>query len=91
MRINPDYMLKTIGDDHVVVPTGKEAIRFKGVITLNESGARLFNALSKRSLEKKDLIQLLEEAYDVDTSTASKDVERFLETLRAHNVLVEDE
>ena len=90
MKINPNYILRNIAGEHVVVPTGEEGVNFNGIITLNESGKLLFETL-KTGVQSKDLVDVLINKYDVNLSQAQEDVEAFLETLRSKNVLIEDE
>ena len=36
MKINPEYVLRNIAGEQVVVPTGKVSRYFNGLITMNE-------------------------------------------------------
>ena len=64
MKVKKDYILKTVAGQHIVVPIGKEAIKFHGMITLNETGKFLFENL-KEDISMDDLTNRLVDNYDV--------------------------
>lgn len=86
MKIAEGFVLKTIAGNHIVVPVGANSIHFNSVITLNDSGAFLWNLLNEDETEQ-ELVSALLEAYEVDESTAKQDVAKFLESLRSANIL----
>ncbi len=45
MKLKPGYIVRSIAGETIVVPTGEEAIRFNGIMTLNKTGKVLFEAL----------------------------------------------
>lgn len=87
MTIKPEYKLKTLAGEHIVVPTGQEAVAFNGILTLNQSGKLLFERLQAGATEH-DLIQLLLDTYDVDRQRAEQDVNVFLSKLRQRDILL---
>ena len=86
MKIKTGYILRSIDDQHVVVPTGETAINFNGIITLNATGKTLFKAL-KSEQTTADLVKILTDTYDVDATRAQKDVTTFIKTLKKHGLL----
>ncbi len=86
MKIKKGYVLRTVAEQHLVVPTGEEGVNFNGIITLNNSGKLLFETLQKGA-EPSELVELLMETYDVDKATANDDVKTFIETLKTKNIL----
>lgn len=86
MKIKTGYKIKKVSDKYIVIPTLEESVNFSGIMTLNNSGKLLFEALqSKKSVE--DLIKLLTDEYDIDTNTARKDINSFIEKLKTNNLL----
>ena len=86
MKIKSEFILKSVAGQHIVVPIGKEAAKFHGMITLNETGKFLFeNLKTKQTLET--LIDRLMDTYDVTKEQATKDVQSFVDILNKHNVL----
>ena len=45
MKISKEFVLREIAGDYVIVPTGEAAYRFQGLITVNDTGAFLWEQL----------------------------------------------
>lgn len=90
MKIKKDYVVKTIGDDIVVVPIKDEAVRFNGIITLNKTGKYLFENLQAKDLAKEELIKLILDKYDVNEKKAKKDIDAFILKCQ-NNGLIDEE
>lgn len=48
MYVSKDFIVREIAGDYIVVPTGEEALKFNGLITLNEVGAFLWKKIGRR-------------------------------------------
>lgn len=88
MRLMEGLTARTIAGEHLLVPTGQAAGKFRGIITLNSSGVYLAEKL-KQDVTREDLIDALLEKYEVDRETAEQDVDRFLDKLRNNHLLLE--
>lgn len=88
MKIKKDYILRTVAGQHLVVPVGNEGVNFNGIITLNNSGKLLFEALLT-GCRKGDLVEVLIDVYEVSISEATKDVEEFIRLLKSKNLMEE--
>lgn len=86
MKIKDNFLLRKVADSYVVVPVGKLTLNFNGIITLNETGAFLFEQLQKGA-EREDLIENLLKEYDVDPEKAAADIDVFLEKVKDADVL----
>lgn len=86
MKTKEGFMLRSVGGRHVVVAVGKAAEEFNGLITLNESGAFLWEELSK-GISYDDLLKKMLEEYDVTEMTARSGLDRFLETARGAGLI----
>lgn len=86
MKVKSEYILRELAGQNIVVPVGSEAVNFNGIITLNNSGKRLFKKLKEES-SKEELIELLLEHYEVCKEQAKADVEVFLQKLESNNIL----
>ncbi len=86
MKIKEGFLLRTLGDACVVVPVGQASVDLRGMITLNETGAFLWEALQREQTEQSLTAQLLD-TYDVDETRAAEDVARFVELLRQNELL----
>jgi Tfp pilus assembly protein PilZ len=90
MKIKKDYVVKTIGEDIVVVPIKDEAVRFNGIITLNKTGQFLFQSLQNYDLSEEALLSIMLDKYDVDEKRAKKDIHNFLSKCRKNGLIDEE-
>ncbi|MBD8946517.1 MAG: PqqD family protein [Clostridiales bacterium] len=89
MKIKDGFLVKKILDDYLVVPTGDNIVDFAVAVSLNESGAFLWEQL-KSDRTKEDLVRALMAEYEaVDNATAEKDVVEFISLLKSHGFLSE--
>ena len=86
MKIKEGFVLRNVADATIVVPTGAASIDFNGMITLNETGAFLWHLVEKETTEQEILDAMLKE-YDVDESTASAGIARFVAKLEHEGLL----
>ena len=86
MKIKKDFIIRVVGGEHVVVPIGKEAKRFQGMITLNETGAFLWEFFTKAHTVE-EATKALMEAYNVEEETARNDAVAFAETLENNDFI----
>ena len=88
MKIKAGFVLKDVGDNHIVVPVGAQTVDFRCMITLNETGAFLWKLLENEQTEQSLVATLLQE-YDVTEDRAAADVAAFLANLK-DSALLED-
>lgn len=86
MKMKSGFVIKEVSDKLIVIPTGSEVINFRGIMTLNESGKRLFDLL-QNEIELEEIIKEFERIYDVTYDIAKSDVEVFIDQLRSHNLI----
>ena len=89
MKVSNQFILRTIADEHLLIPVGEAAISVKGLIALSESGKLLFEKL-KNSCSRADLIAALMSEYEVAEEVAAQDTDSFLDQMRQLNMLVEE-
>lgn len=87
MRLKDGFLLRKVAGEYVVVPSGDAMVNFKAMISLNETGAVLWEALKEEKTED-DLVCALLGEYDVDETIAKSDVGEFVNLLREKNLLV---
>ncbi len=88
MKRNESFILRQVADTWVVLPLGEATLDFHGMLTLNESGVLLWNAL-EQEISREALTEVLTGEYDVDTARALADVDAFLGKLRSVGCIVE--
>ena len=87
MQISNDYVLREILNECIIVPTGSEAMRFQGVIAVNETGAFLWKYLQTHDAGEEELVEDICKEYDVGKDQAVQDVGEFLELLRKNGII----
>ncbi len=81
MKVNPQFVLREIADEYLLIPIGEQADRLHGMLKLNEEGAFLWKQMEKEQTEETLFRALLNE-YQVEADTAKKDISVFLEELK---------
>ena len=88
MKTKKGFMLRSVADTHIVVPIGQASVDFNGLITLNETGAFLWEHLAD-GCSYDELLNALLSEYDVAEDEARKGIDSFLETARNAGVIEE--
>ena len=88
MKIKKEFLMRKVADSWIVVPIDKEAEKFNGMISLNESGAFLWNLLTDGNT-RSGLVDALCTEYKVDRDEAEADVDAFIESLNTINCLID--
>ena len=86
MKIKEGFVVCEIGGKNVAVATGALSVDFHGMITLNDTGKFLFEALQTDS-SVQTLVDRLMAEYEVDAKTAEQAVNIFTDTLRKEGIL----
>lgn len=89
MKTKKGFMLRSVAGRHVVVAIGQASVDFNGLITLNDTGAYIWEKLAKGISYDELLTDMLAD-YEVDEATARAGIDGFLATARDANLLDED-
>lgn len=81
MKRNENFLLRRVGEANILVPLRQKVVNLQGVITLNETGAFIWELL-KEERTPDELAEALVEEFDVEFDQAKKDVEEFLKQLK---------
>jgi len=88
MRLKDGFVIRQIADAWVVVPIGSRVIDFNGLISLNETGAFIWNQLEK-NVTREGIISSLCEEYQIDGCTAEKDLGEFLDIMKKKDLIIQ--
>ena len=80
MKINSNFVLRSIAGNWVALPIGEAVVDFRGMLTLNESGLILWRKL-EGGASREELIDTLLAEYDVSRDIAAGDVDAFIKRL----------
>ena len=81
MKTKQGFNLRNICGEYIIVAEGESNIDFSNIISMNESSAFLWKNIQGKEFTCEDLVKLLTDEYEVDETTASKDVTALVETL----------
>lgn len=84
MKLKDGFMLKEVAGSYIVVPLGQ--VDFTAMITVNETGAFLWEALQKDTT-KEQLIDKMTAEYEVDETTVAEDIDKFLAILISNGLM----
>ncbi|MCQ2507656.1 MAG: PqqD family protein [Dorea sp.] len=85
MKIIKEYILREVAGEAILVPTGKTAQEFNGMITLSETAAFIWKNIEKVD-SLQELVDKILEEYDTDYETAYKDAFRFTADLIEYEI-----
>lgn len=86
MKVKEGFIMREVAGMTVVLAVGNAAEKFKGTITLNESGTLLWKKL-ETGCSKKDLLDEMLDNYDIDETTAKNDIDTFLKKLIDNGII----
>ena len=85
MKLKEGFLMRSVAGQTVVLPSGDE-LDLNMMITLNETGAFLWERLQNETTEDALVSALLAE-YEVDEETARKAVQAFVQKLSDNGFL----
>lgn len=88
MKRNPDFLLRDVAGTLVIVPVGSAVREFPGMMTMNTTGAYIWELLENEQTVET-LTEALADRYDVSKDEAQADVIAFLEKLKPTGAVTE--
>ena len=86
MKLNENYILKTVAGMPVVVPVGDAVNNIHGMITLNGPAEIIWKALESDK-QYDEIVAEIRSEYDAPEDVIKKDLDAFLEKLKNYNIL----
>ena len=86
MKLKHEFILREIAGEYVLIPMGKSALAFAGMITTNEVGAYICQQLASPTTESA-LLEAICREFEVSRQTAQEDLDEFLNMLRKADIL----
>lgn len=87
MRTKKGLIMRTLGNEFILVDEGSNLTDFNRMISLNASAALLWEAVQDKEFDAETLINLLIEEYDINREVAEKDVASLLETWKKAEII----
>ena len=80
MKLNGKYKLRKVSDTYVVVKLGGGSLNLSKLITINETGAFIFNKL-KDEISMDELVAAIVAEYEIDEAGARGAAENYVTKL----------
>lgn len=90
MRIAPNFVLKELDGQYLIIPIGTISPDFNGLIAVGELGLFLWDKLQENRTEE-ELVKLVLDEYEVDEEVAREDIFDFLQSLTEGGVLLTED
>ena len=88
MRLKDGLILREVAGQYVIVPPGERVQEVTNIVYISSSAAYLWDYMKDHEFEKPDLVKRIMEHYvGVTEEKASEDIDKFLNTLSANNIL----
>ena len=85
MKIKDGFILRNVAGNNVVVPIGQATIDFNGMISLNDTGAFIFEQMLNE-ITRDELVQAVINEDGIDGELAQKDVDAFIEKIKGEDL-----
>lgn len=89
MKIKGELLIREVAGEIIAIPLGETALRFNGMICLNEVSAHIWKGLQEETSKEEILNSILQE-FDVSMEEASTDLEDFLHQLKENDLLIDE-
>jgi hypothetical protein len=88
MKIKSGYKIRDIVGEKVVILQGKAGADMTQLLSFNSSAEWLYGQLRERDdFDLADVVALLVERYDIDSETATRDAEKWVEHLTEFGII----
>ncbi len=77
MKIRNGFVLRSVVDEYMVMPTGENIEKYDGAVVMNEVSAFVFQQL-EHGISRDDLLTAVMNEFDVDEATAAADLDELL-------------
>jgi hypothetical protein len=88
MKLKKDFVLRQVAQTWIVLPLAEETVNLSGILTLNDSGAMLWQQL-EQGADEAALVRALTDEYEVTAEQAAADVSEFVEKLTRAGCIVQ--
>ena len=82
-------MLRRIGGEHIIIVPSRDSVDLTEVYSLNETSVRIWKNFRDVDFTAEEIVEFLQDHYEVDRERAMDDVQECLVTLRAGGIVVD--
>lgn len=88
MKINGEFILRTIAGDSVLIPTGETALKLNGMVAVNKTAAVIWKCIQEGQSDD-EIIKTILEHFEVDAETAENDFKELTKGMMEAGLLTE--
>ena len=86
MKIKQEVIYRQVVGEHMLIPVGDVPMDQNGLFALTETGAFIWEQIEKGK-DEADILDAILNEFDVDTQTASSDLNGFLDHLSSYGII----
>lgn len=87
MHFKPNFELRDICGERVLIANGIENIDFGALVHLNATAADIYTNFKSMEFNLQQVVEYITKEYDVNETTATNDVKRLFEELARNGIL----
>lgn len=87
MKIKPEYKLREIAGETIIVSQGTVGVDMTRIISLNDSARELYERLAGKDFTVDDAARTLVEIYDIPLPQAQNDAQTWIDALKKCGVI----
>ena len=87
MKINPNFKIREVAGETIVVNQGKADVDMTRIISLNTSARLLYETLAGKEFTLEDAASVLSETYGITTEVALKDAQVWVDALQKCGII----
>lgn len=87
MKLNSQCQLHTVSGEHIILQPATTTGADIQVIAFNDTAKMLWESLLHRDFQTTDVAELLQHQYEIDTDTAMRDAQNWVDTLVKNHLI----
>ena len=87
MKINPNYKIREIAGETIVVNQGMANVNMTRIISLNTSARLLYETLAEREFTTEDAAKVLVDTYGIEQERALQDAKTWVESPQKNGII----
>lgn len=88
MKAKSGFVMRTVIDEYIIMPTDANIDRFEGAVVLNEVSALVWKKLQE-NVTREELLEAVLNEFDVSRETAEKDLDTLLKRFTEYDLIEE--
>ena len=88
MKLYGEFIVRQVMDNIVAIPVGQTALRFNGMIMLNDVSKIIWECLAQET-DIDSIVNAVTDAFEVSSEEAQADIAEFCDKLRKLQLLEE--